>query len=124
MSWIKPNFLWMMFRSAWGTSKGQEVILGLRLRRPFFDSLLAEAVASSFQPAKFKDELEWRTTLQRSDMRLQWDPDHLPTGEKCERRAIQLGLRGRVLEAYGKREVVEVIDMSGFVAEQRANIEE
>ena len=26
MSWIKPNFLWMMYRSAWGTSSGQEVI--------------------------------------------------------------------------------------------------
>lgn len=32
MSWIKPNFLWMMFRSGWGTKEGQEIILGLRLR--------------------------------------------------------------------------------------------
>ena len=56
-------------------------------------------------------------------MRLQWDPDHLPNGGKCERRAIQLGLRGEALESYGKREAVEVIDVSGFVAEQRANIE-
>jgi hypothetical protein len=38
MSWIKPNFLWMMFRCGWGTKEGQEIILGLRLRRPFFDS--------------------------------------------------------------------------------------
>lgn len=34
MSWIKPNFLWMMFRSGWGTKPGQEVTLGLRIRRP------------------------------------------------------------------------------------------
>jgi hypothetical protein len=27
MSWIKPNFLWMMFRSGWGTKEGQEVTL-------------------------------------------------------------------------------------------------
>ncbi len=27
MSWIKPNFLWMMYRSDWGRSEGQEVIL-------------------------------------------------------------------------------------------------
>jgi hypothetical protein len=47
MSWIKPNFLWMMFRSGWG--EGQEIILGLRLR-PFFDSLLV-AVASSWHPS-------------------------------------------------------------------------
>jgi len=30
MSWIKPNFLWMMYRCGWGTKEGQEVILGLR----------------------------------------------------------------------------------------------
>ena len=23
MSWIKPNFLWMMFRSGWATKEGQ-----------------------------------------------------------------------------------------------------
>ena len=25
MSWIKTNFLWMMYRSGWGTKPGQEV---------------------------------------------------------------------------------------------------
>src|SRR5262245_6508024 len=53
MSWIKPNFLWMMYRSQWGRAKGQEVVLALRLRRPFFDSLLAQAVASSFDARAF-----------------------------------------------------------------------
>src|SRR4029453_17703012 len=48
MSWIKPNFLWMMYRSGWGTKEEQETTLGLRLRRQFFDSILAQAVASSF----------------------------------------------------------------------------
>lgn len=55
-------------------------------------------------------------------MRLQWDPDHLPTGDKCERRAVQLGLRGEALEAYGKREAIEIIDASEFVAEQLSNM--
>lgn len=40
VSWIKPNFLWMMYRSDWGRSSGQEVVLAVRLRRTFFDSLL------------------------------------------------------------------------------------
>src|SRR5215475_7595866 len=39
MSWIKPNFLWMMYRSGWGTKEGQETTLGLRLRREFFDRI-------------------------------------------------------------------------------------
>src|SRR5271157_2322278 len=124
MSWIKPNFLWMMYRSQWGQAEGQEVVLAMRLRRTFFDSLLAQAVPSSFDPTAFGSRNEWASAVAKSDVRLQWDPDHLPTGEKCERRAIQLGLRGAALEAYGKREIVQIIDMSAFVAEQRSYVHE
>jgi hypothetical protein len=122
MSWIKPNFLWMMYRSQWGQAEGQEVVLAVRLRRTFFDSLLVQAVSSSFDARVFGSREDWASAVARSDVRLQWDPDHLPTGEKCERRAIQLGLRSAALEAYGKREIVQIIDMSAFVAEQRSNV--
>src|SRR3974390_3276628 len=40
MSWIKPNFLWMTYRSGWGTKEGQEVTLAVRLRRAAFDEIL------------------------------------------------------------------------------------
>ena len=122
MSWIKPNFLWMMYRSNWGQSEGQEVVLGIRLRQAFFDALLEQAVPSSFSFSLFADYDEWQAAVSKSNVRLQWDPDHLPTGEDCERRAIQLGLRGEVLEAFGQREIVEIIDMREFVAAQRKNI--
>ncbi len=122
MSWVKPNFLWMMYRSDWGRSPGQEVVLAVRLRRSFFDAILGEAVASSFAASGYANHSDWAAAVQRSSVRLQWDPDHTPTGGKCERRAIQLGLRGQVLQAYGKREALEIIDMSPFVAEQRANV--
>lgn len=122
MSWIKPNFMWMMYRSDWGQSEGQEVILAIRLKRTFFDSLLQKTVPSSFTPALYADHDDWKSAVSQSDVRLQWDPDHTPTGLKCERRAIQLGLRGEVLEAYGKREPIEIIDISEFVAQQRENI--
>jgi hypothetical protein len=118
MSWIKPNFLWMMYRSGWGTKEGQEVTLALRLRRAFFDSLLAQAVPSSWDRDQFATQEEWSTAVGRSSVRLQWDPDHDPSGARQERRAIQLGLRGDMLEAFGQRELVEIIDLSEFVAEQ------
>jgi hypothetical protein len=120
MSWIKPNFLWMMYRSGWGTKENQEVTLALRIRREFFDSILAAAVPSSWDREQFASEEEWSQAVSRSSVRLQWDPDHHPSGAKLERRAIQLGLRGEMLEAFGTRELVEVIDMSAFVAEQRS----
>jgi hypothetical protein len=122
MSWVKPNFLWMMYRSGWGTKEGQEVTLALRLRREFFESLLAQAVPSSWDRDRFASEEEWSRAVARSSVRLQWDPDHHPSGAKLERRAIQLGLRGEVLKEFGQRELLEVIDLSEFVAEQRSRV--
>ena len=120
MSWIKPNFLWMMYRSGWGTKEGQEVTLALRLRRSYFESLLTSAVASSFDPQRFASRDAWQEAVATSDVRLQWDPDHSPSGAALARRAIQLGLRGDALAKMAKDELLEVIDMSDFVATQRA----
>jgi len=122
MSWIKPNFLWMMYRSDWGTKAGQETTLGLRLSRRFFERMLSEAVASSFGQSGYGTEDEWKAAAARSEVRLQWDPDHGPRGDPLPRRAIQLGLRGSALEAFGARELLEVIDLTAFVAEQRATL--
>jgi hypothetical protein len=50
---------------------------------------------------------------------LQWDPDHDPYGEKIERRAIQLGLKGEILEKFGKEQIKKIEDITNFVKEQR-----
>jgi hypothetical protein len=121
MSWIKPNFLWMMYRSGWGTREGQEVTLALRVRRAFFEELLARSVPSTYHEGEFATREQWQEAVAGSSVRLQWDPDHDPSGAKLERRAVQLGLRDGALEAFGKRELLEVADLSGFVAEQRLN---
>eukprot|EP00179_Madagascaria_erythrocladioides_P008711 CAMPEP_0198322274 /NCGR_PEP_ID=MMETSP1450-20131203/10790_1 /TAXON_ID=753684 ORGANISM="Madagascaria erythrocladiodes, Strain CCMP3234" /NCGR_SAMPLE_ID=MMETSP1450 /ASSEMBLY_ACC=CAM_ASM_001115 /LENGTH=132 /DNA_ID=CAMNT_0044025883 /DNA_START=56 /DNA_END=451 /DNA_ORIENTATION=+ len=47
MSWFKTNFLWMMYRSSWGTAKNQECTLALFVRRANFVKLLSAAVPSS-----------------------------------------------------------------------------
>ncbi len=121
MSWIKTSFLWMMYRSAWGTKPGQEVTLAIRISRKFFDDLLAQAVESSFSLGQYSTQEEWQKAIHASSVRLQWDPDHHPSGAPLERRALQLGLRGQYLEKFGKHELLEIIDISPFVAEQRKN---
>src|SRR5688572_12514439 len=63
MSWVKPNFLWMMYRSGWGTREGQEVTLAVWLRRPAFDALLKEAVPSAFVPELYASQDEWRRAV-------------------------------------------------------------
>ena len=124
MSWIKPNFLWMMYRSGWGTKENQDVTLGLRISRRFFDSLLAAGVPSSWYRDEFATREDWSHAVGASAVRIQWDPDHHPSGAKLERRAIQIGLRGDVLEAFGSHEIMEVMDLSPLVAEQRGILTE
>ena len=121
MSWIKPNFLWMMYRSGWGTKAQQEVTLAIRLQRAAFDAILLAAVPSSYDPDRYADEEAWRGAVASSDVRLQWDPDHDPSGAPLQRRAIQLGLRGEFLARYATDWIVEIDDISAFVAEQRSH---
>nr|WP_020466968.1 DUF4291 domain-containing protein [Singulisphaera acidiphila] len=121
MTWIKPNFLWMMYRSGWGTKENQEVTLAVRLKRDAFNEILRLAVHSSFDPDAYGSQRDWKQAVADSDVRLQWDPDHGPSGNPVERRAIQLGLRGKVLSKYAKEWLLDIQDISGFVAEQRAN---
>jgi uncharacterized protein DUF4291 len=121
MSWIKPNFLWMMYRSGWGTKPGQEVTLAIRIRRAFFNDLLLQSVASTFSADQYPTLSEWQGALRASNVRLQWDPDRHPSGAALRRRALQLGLRGRALEEFADHEILEMLDISAFVAEQREN---
>ena len=118
MSWIKPNFLWMMYRCGWASKEGQEVVLSVRLKRTAFDEILRRAVYSTFVPEIYESETAWKTAVARSDVRLQFDPDHDPSGAPIQRRAIQLGLRGEVLAKYAKEWLLGIEDVSEFVREQ------
>jgi hypothetical protein len=118
MSWIKANFLWMMYRSGWGTKDGQEVTLAIWLRRAAFEEILREAVPSSFAPDVYASHDDWQAAVARSSVRLQWDPDHHPHGRPLARRAIQLGLRGDALARYAGEWLLRIEDISPLVARQ------
>ena len=114
----------MMHRSGWGTKEGQEAILGLRIGRAFFDSLLAWSVTSSWDRDRFPSRDGWEAAVARSSVRVQRDPDHDPSGARMDRRAIRLGLRCEALEAFARKELLEVFDLTNFVAEQRRLLSE
>jgi hypothetical protein len=122
MSWVKPNFLWMMYRCGWADKPGQEVVLAIRMRRGGFDEILASAIHSGFKPGVYASREEWAERVARSDVRLQWDPDHDPYGRAVERRAIQLGLRHRALARYADEWILEIADITPFVREQREHL--
>ncbi len=58
--------------------------------------------------------------MTNSKVRSQWDPDHNPRGEKLERKAIQLGIRGGVLHQLNQEWITEISGITDFVKEQHA----
>ncbi|MCL9805941.1 DUF4291 domain-containing protein [Flavobacterium amniphilum] len=122
MTWIKPNFLWMMYRNGWGKKEGQEVVLAIHLKREAFERYLKNAVYSSFNQVEGQTHEEWKEDVKTSEVRLQWDPDHDPHGDKLERRAIQIGLRNDFIKSYAKEDIVLIEDISGFVTEQYEHV--
>lgn len=123
MSWIKPNFLWMMYRCGWATKEKQEVVLAVWLARDAFDRILSLAVPSTFWDHVYPDRAAWQADVARSDVRLQWDPDHDPHGTPVTRRAVQLGLRGDALARYAREWIRRIEDITPFVREQHQRLQ-
>lgn len=124
MSWIKPNFLWMMYRAGWAGKEHQQQILAIEISKTNFISLLDQAVHSTFKESVYGDHIAWKDKVASSSVRLQWDPDHDPYGEKIPRRAVQLGLRGDVLKQFATDWIVSIEDITPFVKEQKTLIDQ
>jgi hypothetical protein len=122
MSWIKPNFLWMMYRCGWGQKADQEVVLAITIRRDAFDLILAQAVHSTYASEIYGSHDAWKERVAHSSVRLQWDPDHDPYGAKQERRAIQLGMADDILKSYSHEWILNIEDISAFVAKERERV--
>ncbi|HET6994093.1 MAG TPA: DUF4291 domain-containing protein [Chitinophagaceae bacterium] len=123
MSWIKPNFLWMMYRCGWASKENQERILAIWLNKMDFENILRAAVFSSFNSIYYQSHDQWKEELNQKEVRLQWDPDHDPFGGKLTRRAIQIGMKGSVLETFGKHQIKMIEDISEFVKEQKVHVD-
>jgi hypothetical protein len=122
MTWIKPGFMWMMYRSGWASKKDQERILTIELKMEGFLEILRNATHSSFQPDIFNTKEDWQQQLKTHKVRLQWDPDHNPKGAKLERKAMQLGLKDKILEQFNNEWIINIEDITEFVKKQYQNV--
>lgn len=123
MTWIKPNFLWMMYRAGWASKENQERILAIKIKKSGFVEILKEAVHSTFKPVIYKTHEIWKEELADSNVRLQWDPEHDPFGDKKERKAIQLGLKGSILEKYCSDWILEISDLTDFAKNEKVKLD-
>lgn len=125
MTWIKPSFLWMMYRAGWGyKDPGQSRILAMDITHEGFAWALAHGCASHPEPGM--DAQEWEALKSRSPVRIQWDPERDLHHRPLEHRAIQIGLSGEAVRLYTGEWIQRVTDVTplahricGLVREER-----
>lgn len=112
MTWIKPSFGWMLYRSGYGSKHRQERILKIKLSHQGFEKILSQAIPTSFDDNIFTSKQEWKRSLDRSEVRYQWDPDRDLSLRPLERRALQLGIRGSMVHNYVNSWILELEDVT------------
>jgi hypothetical protein len=114
MTWIKPSFGWMLYRSGYASKLNQEAILKIRLTHEGFQTILSRSVESTYNPSIDSNEKVWKAALSRSEVRHQWDPERHINGVKLERRVIQIGLRGETVRAYVNQWIIGLEDVTAL----------
>jgi hypothetical protein len=117
MTWIKPSFLWMMYRSGWGTKDGQERVLAIDIVRSGFQWCLENACLSHFDPAIHASESAWHEAKEKSPVRVQWDPERSFRLARLDYRSIQIGLSGPAVEKYVGNWIVHIRDVTSLAHE-------
>ena len=112
MTWIKPSFGWMLYRSGYATKHNQERILKIKLSHDGFLAILSQGIHTSFEPDLFKTEIDWQLALRRGEVRYQWDPDRDLQLRRLDRRALQVGIRGSVLSNYVNHWILGIEDVT------------
>jgi Domain of unknown function (DUF4291) len=115
MTWIKPSFGWMMYRSGWAAKPGQERILAIEISRSGFDWALAHSCLSHYSPQVHASSDAWAALKDSSPVRIQWDPDRAVTGDRLSRRAIQIGLSRDAVHHYCDDWIRSVTDITATV---------
>ena len=126
MSWIKPSFNWMMYRSGFAGKAGQTSILAVDMAREGFDWLIRHAVASQFDASVPASPEAWKEAFLASSVRVQWDPERdWKLQVVPDLRTIQLGLSGSALGRYVDAWTIRITDVTALArANQQAVLDD
>ncbi len=109
MTWIKPSFLWMMYRAGWGQKdESQKRMLAVDIQRTGFEWALRNS-SPSHGPSLDKSK----------PVRVQWDPERTIELEKLPYRSIQIGLSGDAVRHYVDDWIVSIEDVSELAEQVR-----
>lgn len=120
MTWIKPSFTWMMYRSGWAAKRGQERILGIDIQREGFEWALGHSCLTAFDETLHGSHEAWKLMLRTSPVRIQWDPERTLTLAPLSWRTIQVGLGAEVVPTYVGEWIVRILDVTALAKEVKA----
>ena len=116
MTWIKPSFLWMMYRSGWGMKdSGQKRILAIDLTHEGFSEIIEQGILNNHENMKINNNIEeWKFKIKKSDVVIQWDPERDILLNKLNFRTIQIGLRNMAVQKYCTEWIINITDITEF----------
>jgi len=117
MTWIKPSFLWMMYRSGWATKPGQERILAIDISRSGFEWALKNSCLTHFDARLYSSHQDWKERLSIMPVRIQWDPERNVFLKRLDYHTIQIGLSGEAVNRYVDEWISHIADITDLVKE-------
>jgi hypothetical protein len=117
MTWIKPSFLWMMYRSGWAMKPGQERILAVHISREGFEWALKHSVLTGCEASAYASRQEWTERKLTNPVRIQWDPERSLSLEPLPWRCIQIGLSAEAVQLYVQKWITGLTDITLTVRE-------
>ncbi|ARU54291.1 hypothetical protein OLMES_0184 [Oleiphilus messinensis] len=117
MTWIKPSFLWMMYRSGWGKKDdNQKRILAIDISRAGFEWALGHSLLSH-KAYYYQDKEEWLRLKNSTPVRIQWDPERDLNLNPLSHRAIQIGLTNEAVQLYVNKWIQNIDEVSELAKE-------
>ncbi|MFE5840537.1 DUF4291 domain-containing protein [Streptomyces niveus] len=124
MTWIKPSFLWMMYRCGWASKEDQETVLAIEITREGFEWALRNACLAHYEHGPHPDRATWKRQLKQAPARVQWDPERGLHLQPLPHRSLQLGLTGEAAERYADEWIVSINDVTALAQAIHAQVKE
>lgn len=116
MTWIKPSFLWMMYRCGYCTKPGQERVLAIKISKQGLQEALTMSCLSHFTEGDpYRTKQEFQEALHASPVRIQWDPERDLEHNALPYRSIQIGISKEASSAYVHRWIRGIRDVTPLV---------
>jgi hypothetical protein len=111
-TWIKPSFLWMMYRCGWAAKENQERVLAVDITHEGFQWALNNSCLSHYDQDVYDTVEVWERIKAKSPVVVQWDPERDIFLNQLSHRSIQVGLLPEASALYSTQWVVKISDMT------------